>query len=122
MNRRWLNVRVLTAFWIIGLCNNYAYVIMLSAAEDILSQQEHLNITNTEKGCEETLTSRHCTTISTGAVLLADILPTLVVKMTFPLFMQRIPFGIRHLFVCVLQATSYLMVAFSESLFIPGRS
>uniref|UniRef100_A0A915C519 Battenin n=2 Tax=Parascaris univalens TaxID=6257 RepID=A0A915C519_PARUN len=116
MNRRWLNVRVLTAFWIIGLCNNYAYVIMLSAAEDILSQQEHLNITNTEKGCEETLTSRHCTTISTGAVLLADILPTLVVKMTFPLFMQRIPFGIRHLFVCVLQATSYLMVAFSVSI------
>lgn len=28
---------------------------MLSAAEDILSEQEHLNITNTEKGCEVNL-------------------------------------------------------------------
>lgn len=37
--------RNLAAFWIFGLCNNYAYVIMLSAAEDIMDQQQHKNST-----------------------------------------------------------------------------
>ena len=31
--RSWRN---LAGFWLLGLCNNYAYVIMLSAAHDIL--------------------------------------------------------------------------------------
>lgn len=30
---RW---RDLTAYWILGLCNNYGYVVMLSAAHDVL--------------------------------------------------------------------------------------
>jgi hypothetical protein len=32
------NYRNLVAFWILGLCNNYGYVVMLSAAHDILSK------------------------------------------------------------------------------------
>ncbi|MBN3315709.1 CLN3 protein, partial [Atractosteus spatula] len=32
--------RNLAGFWLLGLCNNFAYVVMLSAAHDILSQQE----------------------------------------------------------------------------------
>lgn len=32
--------RDLVAFWFLGLCNNYGYVVMLSAAHDIL---EHFN-------------------------------------------------------------------------------
>lgn len=32
---RW---RDLTAYWILGLCNNYGYVVMLSAAHDIISR------------------------------------------------------------------------------------
>lgn len=28
--------RDLVAFWILGMCNNYGYVIMLSAAHDII--------------------------------------------------------------------------------------
>ncbi|XP_069782977.1 battenin-like isoform X2 [Narcine bancroftii] len=34
---RWRN---LSGFWILGLCNNFSYVIMLSAAHDILSKQD----------------------------------------------------------------------------------
>lgn len=30
---RW---RDLTAYWLLGLCNNYGYVVMLSAAHDII--------------------------------------------------------------------------------------
>jgi len=33
---RWRN---LVAFWILGLCNNYGYVVMLSAAHDILASK-----------------------------------------------------------------------------------
>lgn len=32
---RW---RDLTAYWILGLCNNYGYVVMLSAAHDIIGR------------------------------------------------------------------------------------
>jgi battenin len=31
--------RNLLAFWVLGLCNNYGYVVMLSAAHDILSEE-----------------------------------------------------------------------------------
>ncbi|CAG2054481.1 unnamed protein product [Timema podura] len=34
-NRQWRN---LVAYWLLGLCNNYGYVVMLSAAHDILTQ------------------------------------------------------------------------------------
>lgn len=33
---RWRN---LAAFWLLGLCNNYGYVVMLSAAHDILESK-----------------------------------------------------------------------------------
>lgn len=40
--------RDLTAYWILGLCNNYGYVVMLSAAHDIIarfgSDQYHVSI------------------------------------------------------------------------------
>lgn len=32
---RW---RDLTAYWVLGLCNNYGYVVMLSAAHDIITR------------------------------------------------------------------------------------
>lgn len=32
---RW---RDLTAYWLLGLCNNYGYVVMLSAAHDIIGR------------------------------------------------------------------------------------
>ncbi|ETN81348.1 hypothetical protein NECAME_08569 [Necator americanus] len=65
---------------------------MLSAAEDIMVLQEGGNVTKQIQNCEEHITGRHCTAISTGAVLLADNLPSLFVKLTFPFFMHRIPF------------------------------
>lgn len=33
---RWRNF---AAFWVLGLCNNYGYVVMLSAAHDILESK-----------------------------------------------------------------------------------
>lgn len=35
-NRKWKD---LIAFWMFGLCNNYGYVVMLTAAEDIINSK-----------------------------------------------------------------------------------
>ncbi|CAI2353754.1 unnamed protein product [Caenorhabditis sp. 36 PRJEB53466] len=113
----WTNARDILAFWLLGLCNNYGYVIMLSAAEDILDDQKGADSTNsTSNTCETNLSSRHCQSVSTGAVLLADNLPALVVQTTFPFFMHRFPFGFRAFIVCLLQAASYFVVAYSSSI------
>lgn len=37
---RW---RDLTAYWILGLCNNFGYVVMLSAAHDIIGRINNSN-------------------------------------------------------------------------------
>uniref|UniRef100_A0A914MLJ4 Battenin n=2 Tax=Meloidogyne incognita group TaxID=654580 RepID=A0A914MLJ4_MELIC len=122
IEKRENNVRDLIAFWIFGLANNFAYVIMLSAADDIIKSQnthnpQHNNKTNISNKCIENIGNPRCEKyMSTGAVLLADILPALVIKYTMPFFMNRIPFGFRHLLVCLLQASSYLVVAFSPNI------
>lgn len=38
--------RNLIGYWLLGLCNNYAYVIMLSAAHDILSNDFQPNVSH----------------------------------------------------------------------------
>lgn len=37
---RW---RDLTAFWILGLCNDYGYTVMLSAAHDIINRHSEVS-------------------------------------------------------------------------------
>ncbi|XP_038069180.1 battenin-like isoform X1 [Patiria miniata] len=118
-NNRKTKIRNLVAFWLLGLCNNYAYVIMLSAAYDILEKKE----TETESDVEPPDTMYNltnstsagrfdCNPISTGAVLLADILPTLIIKLTAPWFADYIPYGVR-IAICVLAAaSSFLIVSF----------
>jgi battenin len=55
---------------------------MLSAAKDILEPNPHLS--NTTTACIEDRKEAKCSSISTGAVLLADILPSLLIKMISP--------------------------------------
>lgn len=109
--------RAFIAYWLLGVCNNYGYVVMLTAANDILEQQEksdggsnQLDFRNqTEIGNPD----RQCNYISTGAILLADILPALIIKMFSPF----LPFLIHvRIAVCVvLGSAGFLLVAFSSS-------
>ncbi|PAV60708.1 hypothetical protein WR25_02914 [Diploscapter pachys] len=114
----WILARNIAAYWILGLCNNYGYVIMLSAAEDILDEQHGKTTNGTTKDdqCMEHIDNRHCSRLSTGAVLLADNIPCLVVQTLFPFFMDRFPFGARAFAVILLQAASYFVVAYSNSI------
>uniref|UniRef100_A0A8C9TP10 Battenin n=1 Tax=Scleropages formosus TaxID=113540 RepID=A0A8C9TP10_SCLFO len=119
---RWSFWRNLSGFWLLGLCNNFAYVVMLSAAHDILHQQESHNSTSpvsisTSRGNGSNGNSSlyDCNPVSTAAVLLADILPTLVIKAVAPFFIHKFPYGCRVL-TCVATATaSFLLVSFSST-------
>lgn len=62
---------------------------MLSAAFDILKEQRGEK-TKSDKG-----SGFVCHLTSTGVVLLADILPTLVIKLTAPFYMQKVSYHIR---------------------------
>ncbi|XP_041937733.1 battenin isoform X1 [Alosa sapidissima] len=118
----WRNV---CGFWCLGLCNNFAYVVMLSAAHDILKQQETNNTLPTPPTAIHLFQSHHnssnssghydCNPTSTAAVLLADILPTLFIKLFAPFFIHAVPYGFRVL-VCIGSATaSFLVVSLSTS-------
>ena len=114
--------RNLVAFWLIGLCNNFGYVVMLSAAFDIMKEENNNNNNSTGQINNNNINNRshnatgfQCNPISTGVVLLADIFPTLVIKLTAPFFMQRINYHIRILFVIVTLTASLIILALSHS-------
>lgn len=121
--------RNLVAFWFLGLCNNFAYVVMLSAAHDILKEEEadssHSNETTnattlapstTSSGNEDEYLS--CNPVGTGAILLADILPTLVIKFTAPFYIQRLPYWFKVLLVILFALASFLIVAFAHEVWL----
>uniref|UniRef100_A0A8C2GJJ5 Battenin n=1 Tax=Cyprinus carpio TaxID=7962 RepID=A0A8C2GJJ5_CYPCA len=101
-------------FWLLGLCNNFAYVVMLSAAHDILQKQESHNTTTPIRNNSS---SRYdCNAVSTAAVLLADILPTLIIKFTAPFYIHKVPYGFRVLVCFITAVVSFLMVSFSSTI------
>ncbi|CAI2732482.1 unnamed protein product [Schistosoma spindalis] len=101
------------AFWCFGLGNNFSYVIMLSAAVDIIRKQQNSQIKFTTN-----ISTYHinCTEIGTGSVLLADILPSMIFKFISPIFIQKLHFHFKILCAVLLAINSFLMVSFSQSL------
>ncbi|XP_067647989.1 battenin-like [Eurosta solidaginis] len=76
--------RDLTAYWILGLCNNYGYVVMLTAAHDIISKFEENEHGSGASQSDNSTSHRRCNKMSTSAVLLADIIPSFLVKLLAP--------------------------------------
>ncbi|XP_026106164.1 battenin [Carassius auratus] len=117
--QRWRNW---IGFWLLGLCNNFAYVVMLSAAHDILQKQESQNATTptpAPNGTNIEISNRSrydCSPVSTAAVLLADILPTLLIKFTAPFYIHKVPYGFRVLVCFFTAVVSFLMVSFSSTI------
>lgn len=77
--------RTLTGFWLLGMCNNFGYVVMLSAAHDLLSGSQGQEDGHTAPPPVNNGT-RECNYISTGAILLADIVPSVIIKLVSPFF------------------------------------
>ncbi|KAJ1125139.1 hypothetical protein NDU88_003576 [Pleurodeles waltl] len=119
-------------FWLLGLCNNFAYVIMLSAAHDILQKQEPNGTSLDDLGSKDKLvkaatmspeaentsnSSRYdCNRVSTAAILLADILPTLLIKFTAPFYIHLLPYHFRVTLCILTAAGSFLIVSFSTGI------
>uniref|UniRef100_A0A1B0AKK2 Battenin n=1 Tax=Glossina palpalis gambiensis TaxID=67801 RepID=A0A1B0AKK2_9MUSC len=99
--------RDLCAYWILGLCNNYGYVVMLSAAHDIIGQFHYDDLSDYADAVGK---GRHCHIVSTGAILLADILPSLFVKIIMPFF----PFWVQIALAVCFSATGFLLVGFAS--------
>ncbi|PCD34922.1 hypothetical protein AU210_007514 [Fusarium oxysporum f. sp. radicis-cucumerinum] len=81
------DTKVIVAFWLFGLINNVLYVIILSAAQDLVGS------------------------IPKGVVLLADVVPSFLTKLIAPYFIHRIPYRMRILIFIVLSVVGMLMVA-----------
>ncbi|XP_072178177.1 battenin-like [Diadema setosum] len=120
-------IRNLTAFWIFGMCNNYPYVIMLSAAYDILGQAKIqptlAPVTTPETFPFQNLTNGthpenpyDCNPTSTALVLLCDIIPSICIKLLSPWFAEFIPYDARILICIFASSCSFLLVALSETI------
>ncbi|KZZ87941.1 Golgi integral membrane protein (Cln3) [Moelleriella libera RCEF 2490] len=89
------DTKVLIAFWLLGLINNVLYVIILSAAQDLVGSS-----------------------IPKGVVLLADVMPSFFAKLVAPYFIHRVPYRSRVLVFIALSAAGMLMIALTP----PSRS
>lgn len=78
---------VLVAFWLFGLINNVIYVIILSAAQDLVGD------------------------VPKGVVLLADVMPSFLTKLVAPYFIHRIPYSTRIPCFVILSSVGMLLVA-----------
>lgn len=105
---------VVATYWLLGLCNNFAYVVMLSAAHDLLEKHDS-NSSNSSTPTPPTPTNHtnkyDCNELSTGTILLADILPGICVKLLAPFFVHHIPYSFRVCIVVLANSLSFSMVA-----------
>lgn len=104
------DAKVISAFWLFGnhllystlhkannqltapgLINNVLYVIILSAAQDLVGS------------------------LPKGIVLLADVLPSFLTKLIMPYFIHRVPYNIRILIFIALSTVGMLMVALTPA-------
>ncbi|KAL4785171.1 CLN3 protein-domain-containing protein [Aspergillus varians] len=84
--------KVCVAFWLFGLINNVLYVIILSAALDLVGPH-----------------------VPKGVVLLADVLPSFGTKLIAPYFIHAVPYSIRIVICALLSALGMLVVALSPA-------
>ncbi|KAH7368083.1 batten's disease protein Cln3 [Plectosphaerella cucumerina] len=85
---RHADTQVVVAFWLLGLINNVLYVIILSAAQDLVGSS-----------------------VPKGVVLLADVLPSFLTKLVAPYFIHRVPYSIRVLVFITLSGSGMSILA-----------
>ncbi|KAL2018199.1 hypothetical protein VTK56DRAFT_1172 [Thermocarpiscus australiensis] len=90
-------VSVMVAFWLFGLINNVLYVVILSAAQDLVG-----------------------TAVPKGVVLLADVMPSFLTKLLAPYFIHRVPYEARILVFVALSSAGMFLVACASP--APGSS
>eukprot|EP00088_Acartia_fossae_P016176 TRINITY_DN1903_c0_g1_i7.p1 TRINITY_DN1903_c0_g1~~TRINITY_DN1903_c0_g1_i7.p1 ORF type:complete len:440 (+),score=40.78 TRINITY_DN1903_c0_g1_i7:24-1343(+) len=116
--------RNLVGFWILGLINNFAYVIMLSAAHDLLKPSSYHNNTKEALNWDEEAvyhqiaidkddSGRDCNPLSTGSILLADVLPAVIIKLVAPFTPISATFKV--ITTSFLALASFILVSVAQS-------
>ncbi|KAK4979582.1 battenin CLN3 protein [Elasticomyces elasticus] len=82
------DARVCVAFWLFGLINNVLYVIILSAALDLVGPS-----------------------IPKASVLLFDVVPSFLTKLTAPYYIHAVPYALRISIFVALSTCGMLLVA-----------
>ncbi|CAP61296.1 uncharacterized protein PODANS_3_11100 [Podospora anserina S mat+] len=86
------NTSVSVAFWLFGLINNILYVLLLTAAQDLVGPS-----------------------IPKALVLLADVMPSFLTKLVAPYFIHLVPYSIRILVFVALSSGGMLLVALTPN-------
>ncbi|KAI0025945.1 BTN1 protein [Xylariomycetidae sp. FL0641] len=89
---RHADTAVMIAFWLFGLMNNLLYVVILSAAQDLVGSD-----------------------VPKGVVLLADILPAFFTKLVAPYFIHKVPYSFRVLFFAIGASLGMFMIALTPA-------
>lgn len=104
-------------FIVLGLTNNFAYVIMLSAAYDLLKQAETASsTTNPATSIPSTginQDQKYCNAHSTSTILLADTLPSLFIKIIYPFIFVNVPDAYKAIGTALFSASSFLVTGFT---------
>ncbi|EWC47633.1 hypothetical protein DRE_03253 [Drechslerella stenobrocha 248] len=85
--------KVCVAFWLFGLINNVLYVIILSAALDLVGPD-----------------------VPKGVVLLFDVMPSFLTKLAGPYFIHLISYRVRIISFFLIATCGMLVVAFGDSI------
>lgn len=85
-------MQTFAAFWIFGLVNNVLYVVILSAAVDLVGP-----------------------TTPKAIVLMADVLPSFLCKITSPFFIHLVPYSVRIYGLVLLSFTGMLIIWWSSN-------
>ncbi|KAJ8103982.1 batten's disease protein Cln3 [Lipomyces tetrasporus] len=85
--------RLFAAFWLYGLINNVLYVIILSAALDLVGAN-----------------------VPKATVLLADVMPSFFVKLSAPFYIHRIAYKVRIFMLVALSLFGMQCVALTSSI------
>lgn len=115
-------------FILLGLTNNFAYVIMLSAAYDLLKQaktapgqeqQPATTTTNSTTTGQLAADQKYCNEHSTSTILLADTIPSLTTKLLYPFLLVGLPVAYKASATALLSAASFLITGlFSDQVMI----
>lgn len=127
------NFRNRLGFAILGLTNNFAYVVMLSAAKDLLAEPAKTLLSNdqlatttassnpivlplsTAIGANST-GQPYCNPHSTATILLADTIPSLTIKFIFPFLLVSLPLAYKTIATALLAALAFIITGLTAEL------
>lgn len=101
------------AFTILGLTNNFSYIVMLSAAEDLINRLSRPTQIN-----DEYLEQKFCNDLSTSTILLADIAPALLLQISYPFLLVDVRPIFKVIVTALLAVIGFILTGLSNDMIL----